>query len=181
LSEALYGELPEKFVDPELVRLGRQAFDFCLARYGDDGREIRLRWMKKDASLHVFSQLEETAKKIGALGGRPAPERMERGYIEEDDAGVLSGLTRMRLTGEKSKSNFINADTPVDKIVGLVGHEFYHFRFSLLAITPDQVAADECAADAFGARIEKEMGEEAAREADEKWRARFREIQSRRK
>jgi len=173
LSEKdLYGEELEKFVPPEVVQQARAVLEFCLARYGTDGRQPpKLRWMRKDKCLHGLSVLKDVAEKNVELRGGPKSERLERGHTEEDPEFDLRGYVRMRLSGEKGKSIFINADTTPRRVIETVAHEFYHWRFS-----PDERRADE-----FGKRIEREMAEVARREAEEKWIAEFREIQSRKK
>jgi hypothetical protein len=111
------------------------------------------------------------------LGGEKV-DRLERSHSEEP--GAVYGFVRNRSPLEKSPgpSLFVTVETPVEQIAKIVGHEFYHWRYSRPGLSN---ATDEAAADAFGVRVEKEMEQEAAREADKKWRASYRELQLRKK
>ena len=173
-DEFLYGEVPEHFVPPGLLAKGKAAFDYCIRRYGDGGRPLRLRWLKNDKGDYGFAKIGGLLKE---LGGKRV-DRLERSYFREVE--TIYGVVRHRSFSEKSPgpSIFVTVETPIGKIARTVGHEFYHWRYSAPGLSKE---ADEKAAEAFGVRVEKEMGEEAAHEADEKWRAKFREVQSRRK
>ena len=51
-----YGEIPEKSVDPTLVKAAREMLDFCLDRYGTGGRQIRMKWISRDKARFLDCQ-----------------------------------------------------------------------------------------------------------------------------
>jgi hypothetical protein len=167
-EEFLYGEVPEHFVDRELLRLGKEAFEFCVRQYGDGNRPLRLRWIRKSETDYLYAQVLDNLAK---LGGEKV-DRLERSYEKIES---IYGLVRNRLTGKKEKSGsiFVAAETPVSMIVRVVGHEFYHWKYSPPGFSNE---TDEQAANKFGERIEREMAEAARAEAMEKWRQRYREL-----
>jgi choline kinase len=130
--------------------------------------------MRNDKADYAFAKIGDILKELGG----------EKVDFVEESYGELSkavyGFVRNRSFSEKDAgtSIFIAAETPVDRIVKVVGHEFYHFRYSPPGITN---AEDEKAADDFGLRIEREMQEAAREEATQEWCRKFREVQSRRK
>lgn len=172
MTEEFYGEVPEHFVAPEPLARGKAAFDFCLRHYGDASQPLKLRWIRKSESDYHFAKLGDL---IQELGGEKV-SRLERGYETEPEP--VLGFVRARIiTKERSGSVFVATETPIERIIRVVGHEFYHARYSPLGYSND---ADENAANRFGERVEREMAEAAAREADEKWRERFRQVQRKR-
>jgi len=171
-EDCYYGEVPEHHVPPDLLTLGKETFEFCLRHYGNSDPPLKLRWVRKDKADYHYAKILDNIKKLGG----EKMDRLERGYIEESEP--ILGLVRHRLfSEERPKSVFVAAETPVSMIIQVVGHEFYHARYS-----PGYASeADEKAADKFGERVEQEMSEAEKKKAMENWKRQYREIELRKK
>lgn len=167
-EEFLYGEVPERYVPSDLLALGKETFEFCLRRYGDGGHPIELRWVKKSESDYHFAKMLDA---IQELAGNKV-DRLERSYEQTEP---VYGFVRNRVTTkERSGSVFVAAETPIEIIVKVIGHEFYHWRYSPAGYSDE---ADETAANSFGERVLQEMREAAHAEEMERWRQRYRELE----
>jgi hypothetical protein len=169
LTKIYYGEVDEKDVDPELVKRATAALDFCKRHYGGGTDGPRIRWMHKDRTAHAFAKLRDVVRQLYGEEIRYD----ERAYQESDES--WGGFVRPGLETERPKIIFISVENTLGRISWVIAHEFYHARFSPMCMHRNP--QDEKAADEFAERIEQEMRAEAAREADERWRQQYRELE----
>ena len=174
-AEHLYGQIDEDLVDPERVRLARETFEFCLKKYGSGGRKIKLLWMKEGSDHFGIAKIREVIRE--AFGGQKT-DSLERGYEVRDEE--VDGFVRARLSRpEEPGPIYIRSEAPIEKIGFIMAHEYFHAAFSQPCLLAMQTEEDEARANVFARRVVNEMAEQKQREADERWRKRYREISGR--